>query len=129
MERASRGCTRVDLPPVAWDVDVTRLGHYLGRAGDASLGSEAKHDEPGEDPEEGCPGGWRFAQFGYLVSRYGRRRTEHGDRVRNPNFDAIALENPVLADAVLLFEHEEERCLAYCARKAAEKRAFEARRK
>lgn len=121
MERASRGCTRIDLPPVTWDVDATRLQHYVGRDPDWSLGKAAKYDEPGEDNEGGCPGGWRFGRFGYLVSRYGRRRTENGDRVRNPNFDRIADGNPVLADAVQYFEAEQERCIAYCHRKAAEK--------
>lgn len=90
-----------------------------------------RHDEPGEDPEEGCPGGWRYAQFGYLVQRYARRRTRDGNRVANPNFDRIADENPVMADAVMLFEYEQERCIAYCERKAAEqtRREIEARRK
>jgi len=117
---------------VRWDVDATRLGWHLGRSPTAEtiaeLGPAAarKHDEPGEDPEEGCPGGWRYARFGYLVSRYARRRTRDGARVPSPNFDAIALENPVLADAVQYFEHEQERCLAYCTRKSIEAARHEA---
>lgn len=122
MERASRGCTRVDLPPVKWDVDVTRLQHYIGGAPDRSEGGKAaKYDEPPEDLAEGCPGGWRYARFGYLLSRYGRRRTDTGDRVQSHNFDRIAQENSVLADAVLYFEAEQERCIAFCQRKANEK--------
>ena len=65
------------------------------------------------------------------MQRYARRRTQGGGRVPSPNFDSIALENPVLADAVLYFEHEQERCLAFRARKAAEaaRREAEQRRK
>ena len=122
---------------MAWDVDATRLAWHLGRSPSPEtireIGPAAarRHDEPGEDPEEGCPGGWRYARFGYLVQRYARRRTSTGDRVANPNFDRIAAENTVLADAVMLFEAEQERCLAYCERKAAEqrRRELEAERK
>lgn len=132
LERASRGCTRPDLPEVAWDVDETRLHHYVGRAPSrevvAELGATAaaRHDEPGEDPADGCPGGYRYAAFGYSVVPNARDRTKDGGRVPSPLFDRACRDNPVMEAAIHYFEFERERRIAYCARKAAEQRRVDA---
>ena len=120
IERASRGCTRTDLPPVEWDIDPILLSRYVGRR------SEFKHDEPGEDIEEGCPGGWRYARFGHSVVPNARRRTETGDRVHLPLYDRWCAKDLVMEQAINYFESEQERCIAHINSKRAEKMREEA---
>lgn len=99
--RALRGCTRSDLPPVEWDVDVEEIGWHFGAR------RNAKHDHPPEPPEEGCPAGYQFAPMVSGLKRYYRQRTEHGNRVSNPFFDHCT--DWLIQAAVLYLEEEEER--------------------
>lgn len=128
LERAARGCTRDDLPPVEWDVSADRLGHYLGRPADRSLEGQVfgSWEEPSEDFEEGCPGGWRRTAFVDSVVRHSRKRTKDGNRVGNPFFDRI--EDELLLAAVLCFEAQEDACVSYFERAQAEQRRAELER-
>lgn len=125
--RAGRGCTRPDLPRVAWSVTAADLyqrpssgriscGLYRGRladprlAGTTQLGVPVSADEPLEVAADGCPGGWYRTAYVDSVSRYTRHRTETGGRVANPFFDAAEWQTQ---EAVLYYESEQERWHAY----------------
>jgi len=120
-ERASRGCTHPGLPSVEWDIAPHRLTIYMG--GHERLEDRRKPPPPGmegvltwwqnppEPLEDGCPAGWILSPFAQSVRPYVRRRTEHGGRVPNPRFDALT--DRVAQDAVLAYEDEQERVVAY----------------
>lgn len=101
-------------------MDPIRLGRYVGKH------SQIKHDEPGEDIAQGCPGGWRWAPFGHSVVPNARRRTETGDRVHNPRFDSACADDPVMQLAIDYFESEEERCIYFIKSKRIEHERREA---
>ncbi len=109
--RALRGCTRVDLPDVEWEIDPEELGFYMGREADRRLHLKVSDwQRPGEDIDEGCPGGYQRAPLLGPLNRFYRRRTEGGGRVSNPFFDAC--DDALILSAILYLEHEEER--AHC---------------
>lgn len=123
IERASRGCHRPDLPEVQWDVSVTKLRHYHGRARALELQADPTIDweHPTEDPDEGCPGAWRIGPWVWSVVRYARRTTETGARVPNPYHDQLdANANPRLVAAVAYYEHEVDCAIAHRKAKAHE---------
>ena len=119
--RAQRGCTRVDLPRVEWDIDLKKLLLEPTRRADIFFGQERKitederrrirrvssgiNPEKIEDPEQGCPAGWYYTRFVNSVFPYLRRRTSSGGRVDNPRFNAAP---PVVQRAVLYFEDQQE---------------------
>lgn len=111
----------MDLPPVEWDVEPSRLAHYLGRPKDRALEGAIVYgtwEYPPEDAEDGCPGGWRRSPMvGPIIARV-RRRTQDGGRVPNPFFDRI--DDDVLLTAVLAFEAHEDAAMAYMQRSWAE---------
>lgn len=120
--RASRGCTHPDLPPVEWDgpdVLAIKLGVFLGRAQaidqkDAPRKRWQSPDwwkEPPDPIEDGCPAGWMISPFARSLRPYLRRREDNGGRVPNPRFDA--LDDRVAQDAVLAFEEHQEHLVAY----------------
>lgn len=99
---------------MAWDVDVSRLGHYLGRYRERSLEGKVTFgswEYPSEDIEQGCPAGWRMSPLVNSVLPHVRKRTENGDRVSSPYFDRI-VNDETLLKAVLYYEHEEDRAIA-----------------
>lgn len=106
-ERIARGCTREDLPRVAWDVDADRIAFHVGG-----------HRGQAEPPEHGCPGGYQRSPFVWSIDRYYRRRIEGGARVPNPHLDRC--DDFLVLDAVLYLEAEEERCRADNARQWAQ---------
>lgn len=124
-ERQVRGCTRVDLPDVKWEVDAARLRVHMGRQADPDLdpapwglrdGSRNSLDQPwwrtpGEEPSEGCPGGWIRSEIVESLMPYIRRRTEQGGRVQNMRLDQC--DDRLVMDAVLYFEQCEERRIGY----------------
>lgn len=124
-ERRARGCTRIDLPAVQWDVDVTRFRVHQGRNADPDLDPSvwkirretpnALHQPwwrtPGEDPEGGCPGGWIRCGFIESLTPYLRKRTEGGGRVQNMRTDRC--DDRLVLDAVLYFEDCQESRVGY----------------
>lgn len=61
---------------------------------------------PPEDPEGGCPAGWRMAPLVRSVVSKARKRTKDGGRVSNPFFDRV--DDDVLLTAVLAYEAHED---------------------
>lgn len=127
--RALRGCTRVDLPPVEWDVDVGQVRAYMGRPFDPDdpvfdvVGPDGRRfpvdpDHPPEEPRDGCPGGWYRTPYVDSVLVYLRTRAENGARNQNHYLDATT-DRRVL-DAVYYVEREQERVFAYRAERLAE---------
>lgn len=113
-ERASRACSRVDLPEVLWDVIPSRLtAFYMGRHGSPSLVGEPginNWQHPPEVVSEGCPGGWYQGNpFVDTVLKYVRRRIEGGGRVPNHRRDACT--DRIILEAAEYFENEQERCI------------------
>lgn len=106
-ERSARGCTREDLPPVEWDVDVGRIAFCVGG-----------RDGQAEPPEHGCPGGYQRSPLVWSIDRYYRRRIDGGGRVANPHLDRC--DDWLVLDAVLYLEAEEERCRGENARQWAQ---------
>lgn len=96
-----RGCTRVDLPPVEWDIDVEEISWHFGRH------RTADNLTPPEPIEDGCPAGYQHAPMLGSLQRYYRQRTEGGHRVSNPFFDRC--EDWLIQSAILYLELEEER--------------------
>lgn len=132
--RRGRGCTRVDLPLVPWDVDARELyqrpsvnhsdgdgvhwrgtGLYFGRWPDRTLdgrdelGIRYDWEEPIEPAEDGCPAGWARSPFVDSVTRYARHRTETGNRVENPFFNQASWQ---AQEAAMYLETEQERWAA-----------------
>lgn len=90
--RAERGCTRIDIPPVEWDVAAVAIhrGGWMGRAPvreTEQFGIKISPRHPTELPTEGCPGGWYRSRFVASVLPYMRRRDDHGGRVQNHLLD------------------------------------------
>lgn len=134
--RRGRGCTRVGLPVVTWDVDARELyqrptinhsdgdgthwrgtGIYLGRQPDRRLDGTRElgaipvlWDEPIEPAEDGCPAGWARSPYVDSVTRYLRRRTKDGGRVANPFFDRAPWQ---VQEAAMHLEDEQERWHIY----------------
>lgn len=96
-ERAARGCTRIDLPPVEWDVDAERIAFHVGGRG-----------RQAEPPEDGCPGGYQRSGLVCSLDRFFRQRDDHGGRISNPHLDRC--DDFLVVDAVLFTEAEENRC-------------------
>lgn len=131
--RAVRGCTRDDLGPVEWDVDVTLLRRFQGRDPDPELdaatwklhpGMQNSLDQPwwrtpGEEPSEGCPAGWARCAFAESIVPYIRNRTEHGGRVENMRLSEC--EDRLVKDAALYYEDCEERLSGYRQRLIAQR--------
>lgn len=119
--RSARGCTRAGLYPVRrkptadglyeLTFGTAYMGRYPDRAleGEAYLGMPVNWQQPLEDPAEGCPGAQYRVEFVDSLDPYIRRRTETGDRVANPAFDAA---DGFVQSAAMHFEHEQERWLA-----------------
>ncbi len=111
-ERSRRGCTRVDLPPVPWDVEAKAI-HRAGWMGrdpvreSTQCGVTINPRMPTEDPREGCPGGWYRSNTIASLSPYLRRRDSHGGRVPNPMLDRT--DDEVLLQLAMLFEEYSER--------------------
>lgn len=107
-ERQLRGCTRHDLPAVAWDVDEERIAFYHGAPRNPDRPGLGTADKPTEPPDRGCPGGYQRSRVLLGLHRYYRRRTDDGARVPNPFFDTC--DDWLIHAAILHLEHEEERC-------------------
>lgn len=112
--RSERGCTRVDLEPVAWHVSAQRIrvAGYMGRprlpAGTQfEDGLTVVWKRPPERFVEGCPGGWYRSRFIYSLQPFMRTRAEGGMRVPNPFFDRC--DDELVLALVLYLEHEQER--------------------
>ena len=136
--RKARGCTRVDLPVVRWEIEERELRRvptispidttiYQGRypVDEPPRGYGSK-DKPCEAWGDGCPGGWYRSDYVTSVIPYLRRRDDGGGRVRNPLFDNAAWQ---VQQAAMHVEHHEERwhaeiseLLAERARREDEKR-------
>ncbi len=116
-EREQRGCTRADLDPVPWDVDISRMFHYMGREdcheynGKLYHGHQVDYRYMPEDPDDGCPGGWYRCRYIYSLMPYFRLRTQSGDRVENLHLRHIT--NSRIIEAVHYFEGEREAAIAY----------------
>ncbi len=114
--RSVRGCTRVDLAPVEWDVSAAqiRVG-YMGRAPQPGLTEEAglrvNPKKPLESPEDGCPGGWYRSRFAWSLDPYIRIRAEGGQRVSNPLLEQC--DDELILQLVNIYEREQERCHAH----------------
>ena len=129
--RRGRGCTRVDLPIIGWEMTARELyqlptinhgdgdgvhwrghGTYFGRfpdrklEGARELGIRVDWEEPIEPAEDGCPAGWARSPFVNSVWRYVRRRTKDGNRVANPFFDRATWQ---AQEAAMYLEEEQER--------------------
>jgi len=91
---------------------------WMGRDRDYSRegrgGDWARPNEPIED--QGCPAAWYQTDFYLSLSRYYRRRDEHGNRVSNPALDRC--DDPLVHEAINALEGFEEHA-AYEAAKAA----------
>lgn len=126
--RRAKRCSRIDLPPVDWDVDVRALysgqlkrgrGIYHGRYPDKTIddldgiGIGWPEDYPPESPDDGCPRGPAMGPFAASVMVYARRRTRDGGRVPNRFLDEQATPWQVW-EAVYYLEEEQERWHAYC---------------
>lgn len=112
-ERARRGCARIDLEPVRWDVDAKKLrsGGWMGRAPlpptvRRLAGIEINPEQPFEDPTEGCPASWSRSRFVHSVMPFVRRRAEGGARVPNPFFDRC--DDELVLELVLYLEEQQE---------------------
>ncbi len=115
--RAARGCTRIDLPRVEWDVSpgvLTRSG-YMGRPPCPGVtleeGRKINPRQPLERPSDGCPGGWYRSRFVWSLDRYFRLRADGGQRVPNPLLDRCEDEFVIACERIYL--HEQERAVAY----------------
>jgi len=88
------------------------MGRHPDRslAGKSNLGRSVNWEQPFEDECDGCPGGWYRTAFIDSLDPYFRRRTGEGARVPNPRFDEA---DRLVQDAVMCFEEEQERLLAY----------------
>jgi hypothetical protein len=64
---------------------------------------------PPEPPEDGCPASWAQSPFVFSVQDTARRRTEGGDRVQSPRFDALL--DRVAQEAALTYEAEQDRVI------------------
>jgi len=124
-----RGCTRVDLPPVKWDVDVGQVRAYMGRSFDPDnpvfevVAPDGRRlpvdpDHPPEEPADGCPGGWYRTPYVESVLVYLRTRSEGG--VLNQNHYLDATTDRRVLDAVYYVERERERVFAYRAKRLAD---------
>jgi hypothetical protein len=121
--RSKRGCTRIDLPPVAWDVDANAIhrGGWMGRHpitaaqadAQAARGTRIKvaPKYPTEDPDDGCPAGWYRSLFVASLYPYLRRRDSNGNRVANLMLDRT--DDDVIVQLAMLAEDEQERWEAY----------------
>lgn len=112
--RSERGCTRVDLPPVAWHVNAQAIRRegYMGRerlppGTTVEDGLPVRWKQPLERPGDGCPGGWYRSRFYWSLAPYLRMRADGGMRVSNPLFEHC--EDDLLIQLVLHLEHEQER--------------------
>lgn len=124
--RSKLGCTRHDLEPVEWDVDIAQVcSSYHGRhPGDVQPQEPWKSfpfpaDQPRENPADGCPGGWYRSPFALSLIRYLRHRDEHGGRVSNHLLDRC--DDPLIHDAVLYYEREHDRVFSLQAELIASK--------
>jgi len=96
--------------------EVTHGSPYMGRrpdrslAGTKNLGRDVLWEQPLEPECDGCPGGWYRTAFVDSLDPYFRRRTGEGARVPNPRFDSA---DWLVQDAVMYFEEEQERLIAY----------------
>lgn len=129
-ERASRGCTRGDLPPVAWEIEPDRLrDHYLGRR-------RLEHEEIDptmvdpetlpEHVEDGCPGGDQRSRFVQTLMRFYRRRDANGNRVANLMLDRCS--DDLVLQAIAYYEAEQDACESHIADAIQQKAEEEARR-
>jgi len=111
----------VQIRPIKWKMDstlheVTHGSPYMGRhpdrslAGSLNLGRSVNWEQPFEDECQGCPGGWYRTRFIDSLDPYFRRRTGEGARVPNPRFDSA---DWIIQSAVMYFEGEQERLIAY----------------
>lgn len=102
-----------------WDVEPSRLGHYLGRPRVRDPNNPyGTWERPSEELEDGCPGGWRMTPLVWGVVRHARRRTRDGGRVPSPFFDRLV--DDLLISAVLYYEAQEDAALAFWEGEAAE---------
>lgn len=114
--RAARGCTRIDLPAVEWDVapNLVRRG-YMGRHPMPGVreeeGRRISWRRPLERPSNGCPGGWYRSRFVWSLDRYFRIRVEGGQRVPNPLLDRCEDDFVLLCERI--YVQEQERAVAY----------------
>lgn len=96
--------------------EVKNANPYMGRHPDRSLaktyelGREVNWERPLEASCDGCPGAWYRTPFVDDLAPYLRRRSEGGARVPNPRFDGA---DWLVQDAVMCYEDEEERLIAY----------------
>lgn len=103
-----------------WDVDIKTFAKapYTGREQQPGPRSPRY---PTEDPEGGCPAGWRRSAYVQSVAPYFRMRAAGGVRVSNPLLDRC--DDPAILAAVLMFEQQQERCIAHTEEVEATERA------
>lgn len=91
------------------------MGSYTGRHHEPGLveleGVRVNPKYPPEDPDEGCPGGWRLSPYTSSIAPYLRSRADGGARVPNPLLDRC--DDDTIIQAVLYYEREHERCIAH----------------
>lgn len=117
-KRSALGCARIDLPPVAWHVDVTRIhsGGHMGRAPAHPSMQPAgikrwSPQQPTEDPADGCPASWYRSRFIASVMPYLRRRDDNGNRVANLILERC--DDDLILQFVAYAEDEQERWESY----------------
>lgn len=128
--RRSRGCALagvhpVERKPTARALYQIKIGSaYMGRYRDRSLkgekvlGLDQRPETPFEDPAIGCPGAWYRTPFVDSIFPFLRHRTREGGRVDNPAFTRADWQTQ---QAVMQFELEEERALAFIESAIADK--------
>lgn len=109
--RASRGCCRIDLPAVPWDVKPSLIRRaYMGRRPMPGVseeeGQRISWRAPLERPSDGCPGGWYRSRFVWSLARYLRERVEGGQRVPNPLLDRCSDDFVLLCERIFVQEQE-----------------------
>ena len=82
-----------------WRGDRTEQAEYASR-----LATE--HYKPENVLEHGCPRGWVLSRFSSSVGRYRRRRLDDGARV--PSLVLDRTDDPLVLEAVMYLEIEEE---------------------
>lgn len=94
---------------------IVRVGSWTGRPKIPGVteqhGVRCPKDAAWEDPDDGCPAGWRLSGYGLSLIPYLRRRLEDGARVPNPLHDRLS--DDAMFQALNYYEHEQERCIAH----------------
>ncbi len=119
--RALMNCTLPGYSPTKWR-SYKKLDVHMGRPPDYAREGQGRGSawmEPPEDIEhEGCPGGWYRSRFIGSVQRYIRRRASI-DSARDSNPFLDRTEDPLVIEAVMYFEREQNAADAHYMKKRA----------